>query len=347
VGPSVKKSSFGKLQDGTPVDLFTLDSGTGAIAKVTNYGTIITELHVPDRHGLMADVVLGFDSIEGYLAGHPYFGCTVGRVANRIAQGKFELDGKTYQLAINNGPNSLHGGLKGFDKVVWKAEPGEGAAVRFTHQSPDGDENYPGNLDVEVMMTLTPQHELVIEYKAITDQATPVNLTNHSYFNLAGAGNVLGHELVLKASHYTPSDSDLIPTGEIKPVAGTPLDFTKPTAIGSRFSQLTTQPAGYDHNFVIDGGGKSLVLAARVTEPGTGRTMEVLTTEPGIQLYTANFLDGSLTGKGGRPYGQYSAFCLETQHFPDAVNHPEFPSIILRPGAEYRQKTIYKFGVIN
>jgi aldose 1-epimerase len=348
VEPRVTKTDFGKLPDGTAVDLFTLENGAGAIAKITNFGTIITELHVPDRRGLLADVVLGFDSLKSYLAGHPYFGCTVGRVANRIARGRFELDGKTYELAINNGPNSLHGGRIGFDKAVWKAEPGQGASVRFTHRSPDGDENYPGNLDIEVVMTLSPAGELVLDYKATADKATPLNLTNHSYFNLAGAGNVLGHILQLNASHYTPTDGDLIPTGEIKPVAGTPLDFTSPAPIGSRFSQLPGHPSGYDHNFVIEGGGGDTpVLAARVQEPGTGRTMEVLTTEPGVQLYTANFLDGSLAGKGGSPYGQYSAFCLETQHFPDSVNQPRFPSVILRPDQVYRQKTIYKFGTAS
>jgi len=344
VQPSVTKSKFGNLPDGSSVDLFTLDSGNGVVAKVTNYGAIITELHVPDRRGVLGDVVLGFDTLEGYLAGHPYFGATVGRVANRIAKGVFEVDGKTYRLAINNGPNALHGGIKGFDKAVWRVEPQSGASVLFKHRSPDGDEHYPGNLDVEVKMTLTTGHELVIEYRATTDKATPINLTNHSYFNLAGGGDVLGHELMINASHYTPSDSDLIPTGEIKSVAGTPRDFRKPVAIGSRFSQLTSQPAGYDDNYVIDGGGKSLVLAARVTEPVTGRTMDALTTEPGVQLYTANFLDGTLKGKGGKRYGQYGAFCLEMQHFPDAVHHPNFPSVILRPGEVYTQKTVYRFG---
>jgi len=341
----VNKSSFGSLPDGTPADLFSLTNGAGAVVKVTNYGTIITEIHVPDRRGLDADVVLGFPDLQGYLGGHPYFGCTVGRFANRIAKGRFELDGKSYQLAINNGPNSLHGGLEGFDKVVWRAEPQAGASVLFKHHSPDGDENFPGNLDVQVRIALTEQNELVLEYEAVTDQATPINLTNHSYFNLAGAGNVLDHALMLNASHYTPTDATQIPTGEIAPVAGTPMDFRTPVAIGSRFSQLSMKPAGYDHNFVIDGGGASLVLAARVVEPATGRTMEVLTTEPGVQLYTANYLDSTLAGKGGLRYGQYSALCLETQHFPDSVNKPNFPSVILRPGEVYRQKTIYRFGV--
>lgn len=343
--PRVTKADFGRLQDGTAVDLFTLDSGTGAVVKVSTYGTIITEIHVPDRQGLAADVVHGFPTLEGYLQGHPYFGCTVGRVANRIARGRFELDGKTYELAVNNGPNALHGGLKGFDKAVWKAEPQAGASVLFKHRSPEGDEGYPGNLDVEVRMTLTPEHELVLEYRARADKATPVNLTNHSYFNLAGAGNVLGHILTLKASRYTPTDETQIPTGEIAAVQGTPMDFTRPVAIGSRFSQLPGEPRGYDHNYVIDRSDDSLITAAHVLEPGTGRTLEVLTTTPGIQLYTSNFLDGTLVGKGGQRYGQYSAFCLETQHYPNSVNQPNFPSTILRPGAEYRQRTIYRFGV--
>jgi aldose 1-epimerase len=342
---SVKKAVFGRLPDGQTADLFTLTNGR-ITAKITNYGTIITELHVPDRTGKTADVVLGFDSLEGYLAGHPYFGCTVGRVANRIANGRFTLDGKTYQLAINNGPNSLHGGIKGFDKVIWKAEPQSGAAVKFTHTSPDGDENYPGKLDVEVVMTLTERDELVIDYTARTDKATPVNLTNHSYFNLAGAGSgdIKGHVLTLAASHYTPTDSTSIPTGEIKPVSETPYDFTKPIAIGSRFSQLAGTPAGYDNNYVIDGGGRALVLAARVVEPSSGRVMETHTTTPGVQLYTANYLNGTHLGKGGQPYNQYAALCLETQFFPDSVNHPNFPSPILRPGEVYRQTTIYKYA---
>lgn len=342
---NMTQTQFGTMPDGRPVDLYTLTNANGAVLKVINYGTIITELHVPDRTGQLGDVVLGFDNLAQYLAGHPYFGCTVGRVANRIAGAKFTLDGKTYTLAANNGPNHLHGGLKGFDKVLWQAEPQTDASVKFTYTSPDGEEGYPGNLAVTVVMTWTDQNELVLEYTATTDKPTPVNLTNHSYFNLACEGTILGHVLMLSASQYTPADVSLIPTGEIKPVAGTPLDFTTPTPIGARFDQLDTNPRGYDHNFVINRAGKGLALAARVFEPNTGRVMEVFTTEPGVQLYTGNFLDGSLKGKRGVVYSQYTGFCLETQHSPDAVNKPAFPSIILRPGHTYHQTTVYRFSV--
>ena len=343
VAAQVRKSSFGKLPDGTAVDLYTLTNANGLVAKVTNYGTIITELHVPDRQGALGDVVLGFDNLAQYVKGHPCFGCTVGRVANRIAKGRFTLDGKGYTLAVNDGPNHLHGGLEGFDKKVWKAEPQPGAAVKFTYTSPDGEEGYPGALTAVVTMTLTDANELRLDYWATTDKPTPVNLTNHSYFNLAGHGNVLQHGLMVAADYYTPSDSTRIPTGEIKPVKGTPMDFTRPQAIGSRFAQLQDVPVGYDTNYVINGGGKGLVLAARVQEPESGRAMEVHTTQPGVQLYTANFLDGSLTGKGAVVYRQHAAFCLETQHFPDSVNQPGFPSVILRPGQTYRQTTAFKF----
>jgi aldose 1-epimerase len=340
----VRKSSFGKLADGSAVDLYTLENANGLLAKVTNYGTIITELHVPDRCGQLGDIVLGFDNLEAYLKPHPYFGSTVGRVANRIAKGRFTLDGKTYTLAINNSTNHLHGGLKGFDKVLWQAEPQLGAAVRFAYTSPDGEEGYPGTLAVAVTVTLTDANELRLDYRAITDKPTPVNLTNHSYFNLAGQGDVLRHEVMIAAERYTPSDSALIPTGEIRPVKGTPMDFTQPQAIGARFGQLHNVPVGYDTNYVLNSGGKCLALAARVYEPETGHVMEVHTTEPGIQFYTSNFLDGSLTGKGGIVYRQHAALCFEAQHFPDAVNQPAFPSIILRPGQSYRQTTVYKFS---
>ena len=342
--PNVQKSSFGTLPGGTPVELFTLANSNGLLAKITNYGTIITELHVPDRSGKNGDVVLGFDNLDQYLKVHPYFGCTVGRVANRIAKGKFTLDGKTYSLVVNNGSNHLHGGLKGFDKMVWKAEPKSGATVKFTYQSADGEEGYPGQLDVTVLMTLTDKNELSIDYTAVTDKPTPVNLTNHSYFNLAGQGDILSHELIIAANNFTPKDENSIPIGDIKPVKGTPMDFTSPHPIGSRFAQLTEKPVGYDHNYVLNSGGKNLALAARAFEPKSGRVMEVLTTEPGVQLYTSNYLDGSLTGKRGVVYRQHSGFCLETQHFPDSVNHPQFPSIILRPGQTYRQTTVHKFA---
>lgn len=340
----IQKSSFGKLPDGTAVDLFTLTNKNGLTAKITNYGTIITELHVPDRRGLLGDIVLGFDNLAQYLQTHPYFGATVGRVANRIAKGRFSLDGVTYQLAINNGPNHLHGGLVGFDKKVWNAEPQAGAAVRFSYTSRDGEEAYPGKLEATVVMALTDDNELRIDYTATTDKPTPINLTNHSYFNLLGQGEVLEHELLVAADYFTPTDAELIPTGEIKAVKGTALDFTSPRPIGSQISKIGNQEGGYDHNFVLNGGGKALALAARVYEPQTGRVLEVHTTQPGVQLYTANYLDGSLRGKAGIIYGRQTAFCLETQHYPDSVNHPNFPSTILRPGQPYRPTTVHKFA---
>ena len=331
------------MPDGTPVDLYTLTNSNGLVARITNYGTIITELHVPDRSGKMADVVLGFDNLDQYLKGHPYFGCTVGRFANRIAKGKFTLDGKSYTLAVNNGPNHLHGGLQGFDKMVWQANALPGAAIKFNYSSPDGQEGYPGRLDVTVAMALSDADELRIDYTAVTDKPTPVNLTNHSYFNLRGAGDILSHELMLAADSFTPTDATLIPTGELRPVKGTVMDFLRPLPIGSRISELKTEEPGYDSNYVINGGGQSLALAARVFEPQSGRIMEVHTTQPGVQLYTANYLDGTLTGKRGVVYQRHMAFCLETQHFPDSVNHSNFPSCILRPGQTYKQTTVHKF----
>jgi aldose 1-epimerase len=323
------------MPGGAPVERFTLTNARGVIARITNYGATLTELHVPDRAGRPGDVVLGFDNLEQYLRGHPYFGATVGRVANRIARGRFTLDGRTYTLSRNEGPHHLHGGFQGFDKVVWRAEPlaGPVAAVRMTHVSPDGDEGYPGRLALTVVMTLTDANELAIDYTATTDETTPVNLTNHTYFNLAGEGDVLGHELMLATESYTPTDETLIPTGEIAPVRGTPLDFTRPRPIGR----------GYDHNFAIARTAPGLALAADVFEPRTGRALEVTTTQPGVQLYTANHLDGTLGGKGGVGYRRHAGFCLETQHFPDSVNQPGFPSTILRPGETYRQTTIYRF----
>jgi aldose 1-epimerase len=344
----VEKRDFGRTPQGTPVELYVLTNGKMTV-KIMTYGGIITELDVPDRDGKPGDVVLGFDTLDGYLAGHPYFGAVIGRVANRIAKGRFTLDGREYSLAVNNGPNSLHGGLKGFDKVVWKGEDVSGpagAAVKLTYLSKDGEEGYPGNLSVSVTYTLTAEDELKIDYSANTDKATPVNLTNHSYFNLAGpaAGTILGHELMLAADRYTPADDTLIPTGDIKPVQGTPLDFTTPTTIGARIDQLEGDPGGYDHNYVLRGGLGAPVLAARVREPRSGRVLEVFTTEPGLQLYSGNFLDGTLEGKGGVLYRKHQGFCLETQHFPDSVNHAGFPSTILRPGSTYTQTTIYKFS---
>jgi len=346
----VEKADFGRMKDGTAIDIYTLTNAKGMIAKIMTYGGIVTELHTPDRAGAVADVVLGFKTLEPYLGDHPYFGAITGRVANRIAKGRFTVHGKVYTLATNNGPNHLHGGLKGFDKVVWKAEiveATEGAALKLTYLSRDGEEGYPGNLSVTVVYTLTNQNALKIDYLATTDKATPVNLTNHSYFNLAGegTGNILAHELTLAADRFTPVDSGLIPTGELKAVAGTPMDFTKAMTIGSRIDKVPlAPPGGYDHNYVLTSGGGSLALAARVREPGSGRVMEVYTTEPGAQLYTGNFLDGSLKGKRGAAYVKHAGFCLETQHFPDSVNHPKFPSTILEPGQTYRTTTVYKFS---
>jgi aldose 1-epimerase len=344
---SVERMDFGKTPEGTPVERYVLTHGR-VTAKVMTYGATLTELLVPDRNGKAADVVLGFDNLAGYLAGHPYFGTTTGRVANRIAKGRFTLDGTEYKLAVNNPPNTLHGGVKALDKVVWKASDAsgpDGPAVRLSYQSPDGEEGFPGNLSMSVTYTVTGDDALKIEYSATTDKATPVNLTNHSYFNLAGpaSGPIVGHELFLAADQYTPVDDTMIPTGELKPVRGTPLDFTTPAQIGAQIDQIKGDPGGYDHNYVIRGDGKTLALSARVYEPASGRVLEMYTTEPGVQFYTANFLDGSLTGKGGVVYRKRQAFCLEAQHVPDSVNHPEFPSTILRPGETYQQTTIYKF----
>jgi aldose 1-epimerase len=345
---SVKKARFGQLDDGTVVDIYTLTNRAGSSAKIMTYGATLTELHVADRAGRRGDIVLGFENLAQYVKGHPYFGSTVGRVANRIAKGKFTLEGKENTLATNNGPNHLHGGLKAFDKVVWKAAPvrrADGPAVRFSYHSPAGEEGYPGNLDVTVVYTLTNNNALRIDYTAKTDKATPVNLTNHAYFNLAGKGDVLGHRVMLAADRYVAVDETLIPTGELKLVRGTPMDFTTPHAIGERITQVGANPNGYDHCYVLNNGGKSFSLAARVIEPATGRVMEMYTTEPGVQFYTGNFLDGSLTGKGGFVYRKHAGFCLEAGKFPDAVNQPGFPSVIVRPGQTYRQRTEYRISV--
>lgn len=349
----IKKEAFGTTHDGKAVDLYTLTNSHGVEVRVTNYGGIITSLRVPDKDGQSDDVVLGYDSLDSYLKSTPYFGAIIGRYGNRIANGKFTLDGKECTLAKNDGPNSLHGGIKGFDKAVWEAEPfenKEGVGVIFKYTSPDGEEGYPGNLKTTVTYTLTDKNELIFEYHATTDKATPVNLTNHTYFNLAGDGkrDILGHELMLNADRFTPVDKTLIPTGELRRVSGTPLDFTKPTAIGARIAQNDEQLTfgrGYDHNFVLNREGEGLRLAARVHEPSTGRMMEVYTTEPGVQFYSGNFLDGTITGKGGHVYKQRYGFCLETQHYPDSPNKPDFPSTILRPGQIYQSRTVYQFSV--
>jgi aldose 1-epimerase len=341
--------AFGRTAEGRNVQLFTLSNAKGMRAKITDYGAILTELHVPGRHGKLDNVVLGFDNLEQYLKGHPAFGATIGRFANRIGNARFILDGREYRLAANNGPNHLHGGIKGFDKVVWNANPlpatQQQASVGFAYHSPDGEEGYPGNLDVTVIYTLTEHNELRLDFRAKTDQATPINLTNHSYFNLTGSGDILDHELQLFTDRYTPSDEGLIPTGEIASVAGTPLDFTQPRTIGARIDQLKPKPNGYDHNFVLPGNGKSLVLAGKVLDPKSRRTLEVLTTEPGVQLYTANWLDGRHVGTGGIRYQCHAGLCLETQHFPDSINKPNFPSTVLRPGQEFISTTVFRFAL--
>ena len=344
---SIAKSDFGKMPDGTRVEQYTLANTNGLVCKVITSGAIVAELHVPDRNGDLGDVVLGFDNLGQYIQDKAHLGAVIGRVANRIANGKFTLDGKTHTLATNKGPNHLHGGLKSFDKVVWTAGPvqtKEGVAVKLTYTSRDGEEGYPGTIKATVTYTLTDKNELRFDCEATTDKATPVNLTNHSYWNLTGDGgrDVLGHELMLQAGNFTPTDENLIPTGEIKPVKGTPLDFTKPKPIGRDIAQLSVT-RGYDHNFVLDGGGKGISPAARVFEPKTGRVMEVFTDQPGLQLYTGNFL-ADAKGKYGQLYSRHHAFCLETQHFPDSVNHPDFPSVILRPGEVYRTTTIHIFS---
>ena len=348
----IQKESFGQTSDGEAVDLYTLTNANGIEMEVTNYGGIVTALRVPDRDGERADVVLGYDALDGYLERNPFFGALVGRYGNRIAGGTFTLDDSTYTLATNNGPNHLHGGVKGFDKRVWQAEPFEdssGVGLVLTYTSPDGEEGYPGTLEARVTYTLTDSNEVVFDYHATTDKATPVNLTQHTYFNLAGhgAGDILDHEILINAEGFTPVDSTLIPLGEIADVEGTPFDFSEPTAIGLRIEDGDEQlerAGGYDHNLVLGEAGE-MKLAARVYEPTSGRVMEVRTTEPGVQFYTGNFLDGSITGKDGAVYEQRAGFCLETQHFPNSPNQPSFPSTILRPGEEYTSRTVYRFDV--
>ncbi|MGB8959239.1 MAG: aldose epimerase family protein [Candidatus Aminicenantales bacterium] len=344
-----KREQFGRLADGTAVEIFTLTNASGLEARIMTYGAILVSLKVPDRNGVLADVNLGFDSLAGYLGTHPYFGAVIGRYANRIAKARFTLDGAEYRLAPNNNGNTLHGGKKGFDKVVWKAVPVKvayGTGVKLTYLSKDMEEGFPGNLSVTVVYTLTDTNELEIRYEATTDKATPVNLTNHAYWNLKGEGqgDVLGHLLQIEADRITAVDSaaNLIPTGEILPVAGTPFDFTSPHTIGERIAKVE---GGYDHNFVLRSGGGALALAARVEEPVSGRVLEIWTDQPGIQLYTGNFLDGTVIGKGGKAYGKHFALCLETQHFPDSPNQPNFPTTILRPGQTYRTVSVHKFSL--
>lgn len=351
-GGHLVREPFGTTADGEAVDIFTLRNVQGVELRVMTYGGIIVSLRVPDRNGTPGDVVLGYDSLAGYLRDSPYFGAIVGRYGNRIAKGRFTLGGTDYQLATNNGPNHLHGGVRGFDKVVWRAEPFEdarGVGVTLRYTSPDGEEGYPGRLEAKVTYTLTDRNAILLDYEATTDRATPVNLTQHSYFNLAGAGDILGHTLLLAADRYTPVDASLIPTGVLAPVAGTPFDFRTPQRIGARIGEAHEQlrfGGGYDHNWALARPDTGLALAAVLSDSLSGRTLEIRTTEPGIQFYSGNFLDGSLTGKGGTTYRHRHGLCLETQHFPDSPNQPGFPSTILEPGASYRSRTVWTFGTL-
>lgn len=360
-GPAVEQTEFGTapeipnpndktkpLRPESKITKFTLINKNGNYVSILTLGGIVSELVVPDKDGKLADVVCGFDTLEGYLKDSPYFGCITGRVCNRIAKGKFTLDGKEYTLPTNNGPNSLHGGTYGLDKMVWKAEAAKGPTLKLTYTSPDGAQGYPGNLSCTVTYTWTDANELKIEYAATTDKATVVNLTNHSYFNLAGhaSGSILDHEVKLLADKYTPVDDTLIPTGKIEPVKGTPFDFTTATKIGARIKDIKADPVGYDLNYVHGTKREAAAkLVATVTEPKSGRVLEVLTTEPGVQFYSGNFLDGKVKGKGGAVYNQYQAFCLEDQFFPDSPNQKDFPSITLKPGDTYTHTTVYKLGV--
>ncbi|MEK7678332.1 MAG: aldose epimerase family protein [Verrucomicrobiota bacterium] len=347
------KEPFGSAPSGAPVDLYTLRNSKGLEARICNYGGIVVSLKAPDRNGHFGDVVLGHDTLAAYIKDSPYFGCLVGRYGNRIAKGKFTLEGKEYTLATNNFPNHLHGGIKGFDKVVWqaKAVPSDlGPALELRYVSKDGEEGYPGNLTVTATYILTEDNALRLDYTATTDKATVANLTHHSYFNLAGKGDILGHVVTMPADRFTPVDSTLIPTGELKPVAGTPFDFRAPTAIGARIGQVNEQlkfGGGYDHNWVFDKRIGDLTLQARVFEPTSGREMEVWSTEPGLQFYSGNFLDGTITGKGGWVYQFRNGFCMEPQHYPDSPNQPGFPSVVLRPGQTYRNTIIYRFSARN
>jgi aldose 1-epimerase len=350
---SVGRASFGSTADGKPVDVYTLVNAHGIRARILTYGGIVQSLEIPDRTGAMDDVVLGFDDLAGYVKSSPYFGAIVGRYGNRIARGRFTLDGKTYTLAINNGPNHLHGGIKGFDKVVWDAQSfrgDSGVGVTLTYTSPDGEEGYPGTLHAKVTYTLNDRDELAIDAEATTDKATPVNLTNHTYWNLAGDGkrDILGHLLMVESNDIVPVDSTLIPTGQLMPVEGTPFDFRTPTAIGARIADSHVQLRygnGYDHTFVLDrASGTGLKHALRVVEPTTGRTLDISTTEPGVQVYSGNFLDGTAVGRHGHVYRFRYGLALETHHFPDSPNQPSFPSTILRPGETYRTRTVWSFG---
>jgi aldose 1-epimerase len=354
---TITKADFGKTPDGAPVEIYTLRNSKGMTATIMTYGGIVTSLKVPDKNGNFADMVLGFDSLDGYtkdsyVKGCPYFGALIGRYGNRIANGKFSLDDTEYTLPTNNAPNTLHGGPKGFDKVVWNVKEVEvgkkGPKLELTYLSKDGEEGFPGNLKVHATYTVTEDNALEVKFKAITDKDTVCNLTHHSYFNLRGSGEVLGHVVTINADKFTPVDATLIPTGELRPVAGTPFDFRTPTPIGLHIGDTNDEQIargnGYDHNFVLNKKSDELSLAARVYEPSSRRTLEVWTTEPATQFYTGNFLDGTLTGKGGWVYQQRNGFCFEPQHYPDSPNHPDFPTTELKPGETYKNTIIYKFG---
>jgi aldose 1-epimerase len=353
--PKVQQAAFGMTNDGKPVELFTLSNRNGLTVKLISYGATIIDVHAPDRHGTFADVTLGYDSIKGLQnSKNPYFGATIGRYGNRIAKGRFSIDGRDYQVPVNNGPNSLHGGRVGFDKVIWDGEILNDLAaptVRFKYTSPDGDQGYPGTLVTYVTFSLNDKNELRIDYDATTDAPTPINLTNHTYWNLSGNGSntILDTVLQLNADRFTPVDADLIPTGVIQSVKGTAMDFTSPMPIGSRIGDVQGANGGYDHNYVVTNGGMpgKLVLIARAVHPQTGRVLEVETDQPGVQFYTGNFLDGTIAGKGGTVYPKHAGFCLETQHFPDSPNHANFPNTILRPGERYRTSTIYRFSAMK
>lgn len=349
---NLKKDKYGTTPNDESVHLYTLSNNNGMVVKITNYGGIITAILVPDQNGKRTDVVLGFDRFEGYLGDSPYFGCLVGRFANRIANGEFQLDDAVFTVAQNDGQNHLHGGLQGFDKVVWQAEPFTATAevgLKLSYRSRDGEEGYPGDLGVHVTYTLANDNALRIDYQATSSKPTIVNLTNHTYFNLAGGGNILDHEISINAKQFTAIDETLIPTGELRAVAGTPLDFTHPTRIGAMIDHNDDQlrfAGGYDHNWVLDKEAGALALVAAVTEPSSGRRLETYTTQPGLQFYSGNFLDGTIVGKQGVAYGKRSGFCLETQHFPDSPNQAHFPSTTLIPGEAFQETTIYKFFVV-
>jgi aldose 1-epimerase len=350
---SINQASFGQSPTGAPADLFVLTNANGLIVKITNFGGVITEIHAPDKNGVFADITLGFDHIEPYYKDSPYFGALIGRFGNRIAKAKFTLDGKTFQLDTNNDTNHLHGGYVGFDKVVWDAttfETEKSVGLTLKYLSVDGDQGYPGNLDVTVVYELTNENEILVKYHAVSDKATPVNLTQHAYFNLAGKGDILSHEIKINADRFTAIDPSAIPTGELPLVENTPFDFRSPRLIGSKINDDHEQiknGIGYDHNFVLNKThAKEFSLAARVYEANSGRVLEVFTQEPGVQFYSGNYLNGSLTGKGWN-YTHRSGFCLEPQHFPDSPNQPQFPNTILRPGEEYTSLMSYKFSVFK